>query len=126
MSIREICKVSVFISLMLSVFGCSSPTLIGNNAAAYSGGTLYAVSSQSLDKVYAATTAAFNQLEIKITETAKDVFYAKVVGKVADGNTITIQMEPRADNATNLRIKAGRFGNKERSRVVYEKIKENL
>ena len=126
MSIREICKVSVFTGLILAVFGCSSPTLIGDNAAAYSGGTLYAVSSQGLDKVYAATTAAFKQLEIEITGTAKDVFYAKFVGKVADGNTITIRMEPSADNATNLRIKAGRFGNKERARVIYEKIKENL
>jgi hypothetical protein len=126
MSIKEICKVSVFTSLMLAVFGCSSPILIGNNAAAYSGGTLYAVSSQGLDKVYAATTAALKQLEIEITKTAKDVFYAKVVGKVADGNTITIRMEPGTDNVTNLRIKASRFGNEERSRVVYEKIKENL
>jgi hypothetical protein len=126
MSIREICKVSVFTSLMLAVFGCSSPTLIGTNAAAYSGGTLYAVSDQGLDKVYVATTAALKQLEIEITKTAKDVFYAKVVGKVADGNTITIRMEPGADNITNLRIKASRFGNAERSRVIYEKIKENL
>lgn len=110
---------------MLAVFGCSSPTLIGTNAAAYPGGTLYAVSNQGLDKVYA-TTAAFKQLEIEITETAKDVFYAKVVGKVADGNTITIRLEPGADNVTNLRIKASRFGNEERSRVIYETIKENL
>jgi hypothetical protein len=52
-------------------------------------------------------------LEIEVTETAKDVFYAKVVGKVADGNTITIRLEPGADNITNLRIKASRFGNEE-------------
>ena len=61
-----------------------------------------------------------------IIETAKDVFYAKVVGKVADNNTVTIRMEPGADNVTNLRIKANRFGNEARSRVIYEKIKENL
>ena len=84
------------------------------------------VSSQDLDRVYAATVAALKQLEIEVTETAKDVFYAKVTGKVADGNTITIRLEPGADNVTNLRIKASRFGNEERARVIYEKIKENL
>jgi len=76
--------------------------------------------------VYAATVAALKQLEIEVTDTAKDVFYAKVVGKVADGNTVTIRLEPGADNVTNIRIKASRFGNEERSRVIYEKIKENL
>jgi hypothetical protein len=126
MSIRGIWKVSMFTGLMLAVCGCSTPTLIGTDAAAYSNGKLYAVSSQDLDKVYAATVAALKQLEIEVTETAKDVFYAKVTGKVADGNTITIRLEPGADNATNLRIKASRFGNEERSRVIYEKIKENL
>ena len=126
MSMREIWKVTVFTGLMLAVCGCSSPTLIGTDAAAYSNGKLYAVSSQDLDKVYAATVAALKQLEIEVTETAKDVFYAKVAGKVADGNTITIRLEPGADNVTNLRIKASRFGNEERAGVIYKKIKENL
>jgi hypothetical protein len=126
MSIRGILKVSVFISLMLAVCGCSTPTLIGTDAAAYSNGKLYAVSSQDLDKVHAATVAALKQLEIEVTETTKDVFYAKVVGKVADDNTITIRLEPGADDVTNIRIKASRFGNEERSRVIYNKIKENL
>jgi hypothetical protein len=126
MLIKGIWKVSVCIGLMLAVCGCSTPTLIGTDAAIFSNGKLYAVSSQDLDKVYAATVATLKQLEIEITETAKDVFYAKVTGKVADGNTITIRLEPGADNVTNLRIRASRFGNQERSRVIYEKIKENL
>jgi len=126
MLIREIWKVSVFMGLMLIVCGCSAPTLIGTDAAVYSNGKLYAVSSQDLDKVYAATVAALKQLEIEVTDTAKDVFYAKVTGKVADGNTITIRLEPGADNVTNIKIKASRFGNEERSRVIYNKIKESL
>ena len=128
MLIRGIWKVSVFIGLMLAVCGCSTPTLIGTDAAVYSNGKLYAVSGQDLDKVYAATVAALKQLEIEVTETAKDVFYAKVVGQVADGKTITIRMEPGANNITNIVIKASKFlsGNEERARVIYNKIKENL
>jgi hypothetical protein len=128
MLIRGIWKVSVFIGLMLAVCGCGRPNLIGTDAAVYSRGKLYAVSSQDLDKVYAATVAALKQLEIEITETAKDVFYAKVTSKVADGNTITIRMEPGEKNITNISIKASKFlsGNEERARVIYNKIKENL
>ena len=128
MSIKGIWKVSVFAGLMLAVCGCSTPTLIGTDAAAYSGGKLYAVSGQDLNSVYAATVTALKQLEIEVTETAKDVFYAQVIGKVADGKTITIRMEPGEKNITNIDIKASKFlsGNEERARVVYTQMKLNL
>ena len=128
MSIQRICTICVLAGLMLAVCGCSRPNLIGTDAAVYSQGKLYAVSSRDMTSVYEASMKALQQLEIEVTETAKDVFYAKVIGKVADGKTVTIQMEPGTDNVTNLRIKAGKFlsGNEERSRVIYEKIRQNL
>ena len=128
MSIRGIWKVSLFAGLMLAVCGCGRPTLIGTDSAVYSGSKLYAVSSQDMNSVYAATVAALEQLEIEAIETAKDVFYAKVVGQVADGKTITIRIEPGMDNITNISIKASKFltGNEERARTIYKKIKENL
>ncbi|MHC4543959.1 MAG: DUF3568 family protein [Planctomycetota bacterium] len=126
MSIRGFSKLVVFAGLMLILSGCSKPTIIGADSAVYSSGKLYAVSSQDLNRVYAATLAAMKQLEIEVTEKNKDVFYAKVVGEVADGRTITIRMEPGADKGTDLRIQTSRFGNEERSRVIYKKIQENL
>ena len=36
------------------------------------------------------------QLETEVPEKNKDAFYAVVVGKVADGKSITIRMEPGA------------------------------
>ena len=66
------------------------------------------------------------QLETEVAEKNKDVFYAIVVGKVGDGKTITIRMEPGADNVTELRIRASTLGNKERSRTIYKKIQQNL
>ena len=128
MSIQRICTIYVLAGLMLAVCGCGRPNLIGTDAAVYSRGKLYAVTSRDMTSVYEASMKALQQLEIEVTETAKDVFYAKVIGKVADGKTVTIQMEPGADNVTNLRIKAGKFlsGNEERSRVIYEKIRQNL
>ena len=128
MSIRGIWKVTVFAGLILAVFGCGRPNLIGTDFAVYSGGRLYAVTSSDLNSVYAATEKALEQLEVEVVETAKDVFYAKVVGKIADGRSITIRMEPGADNITNISIKASKFltGNKERANAIYKKIKENL
>jgi len=128
MSMRRTWKVFAIAGLMLSVCGCGRPNLIGTDAAVYSGGKLYAVASQDLNSVYDAAVTALKQLEVEVIETAKDVFYAKVVGKIADGKTITIRMEPGANNITNITIKANKFlsGNEERARVVYTQIKLNL
>lgn len=126
MSIRRVCKVSVLAGLMLAVCGCGRPNIIGTDAAVYSAGKLYAVASQDLTSVYVATVAALQQLEIEVTDTAKDVFYAKVIGKVADGKIVTIRIKPGADGVTDLRIKAGTFGNEERARVIYKQIQQNL
>jgi hypothetical protein len=113
---------------MLVVCGCGRPKLIGTDAPVYSRGQLYAVAEQDLNSVYSATIAALQQLDLEVTEKARDVFYAKVIGKVADGTTITIRMEPVTDNTTNLSIKVSKLlsGNEDRARTIYEKIKQNL
>ncbi|MDH4241955.1 MAG: DUF3568 domain-containing protein [Phycisphaerae bacterium] len=126
MTIREFSKYVVFACMMLILCGCSKPILIGTDAAVYSRGSLYAVAGQDLDSVYKATLAAMKQLEIEIAEQNKDVFYAKVIGKIADGRTVTIRLEPGADKSTELEIQTSTFGNEERSRVIYKKIQENL
>jgi hypothetical protein len=128
MSNRGVWKIIIFTVLMLAVCGCGRPKLIGTDAAVYSGGKLYAVANQNLNSVYDATVKALEQLEVEVIETAKDVFYAKVVGKIADGKTIIIRMEPGEGDITNISIKASKFlsGNEERTRTIYEKIKQNL
>lgn len=126
MSIRGFSKLVIFAGVMLIVCGCSKPTIIGTDAAVYSGGSLYAVAGKDLNSVFNATVKALEQLEIEIAEKDKDVFYAKVVGKMADDMSVTVRMEPGAENETELRIKTSRFGDEERSRVIYNKIKQVL
>ncbi len=125
---RGIRRFSVLAGLMLFVCGCGRPNLIGTDAAVYSRGKLYAVVNKDLNSVYAATVTALEQLEVEVIDTAKDVFYAKITGRIADGKTITIRMEPETDNVTNIDIKASKFlsGDQERARVIYEQIKQNL
>ena len=126
MSVRENWKLSLVAVLMLAVCGCGRPALIGTEAAVYSRGALYAVYDKDLNSVFEASVKALEQLEIDVSEKNKDVFYAKVVGQVADGKSITIRMEPGADNVTEIRINASTLGNEDRSRAVYAKIQQNL
>ena len=126
MSIRGFSKLFIVVSVMLIVFGCSKPNIIGTDAAVYSGGALYAVSGKDLNSVYNATVTALEQLEVEVVEKNKDVFYAKVVGKMADDMIVTVRIEPQANDKTELRINTSRFGNEDRSRVIYDKIQQVL
>ncbi len=127
MSIQRKCTVWVLAALMLAMYGCGRPTIIGSDAGVYSGGKLYAVAGQDMNRVYLAAQRAVKQMELKVVEQAKDVFLAKIVAEAADGKKITIWIEPGPDNSSNISIKAGKiFGEEERSRVIYKQIQQNL
>jgi len=127
MSIQRKCTVCVLAGLMLAMCGCGKPTIIGSDAAVYSGGKLHAVAGKDLNSVYLATQKALKQLELEIVEQAKDVFIARIVAKAADGKKITIRIEPGPGDSSELSIKTGKiFGEEDRSRVIYEQIQQNL
>lgn len=127
MSIQRMCTICVLAGLMLAVCGCGRPNLIGTDAAVYSRGKLYAVAGQDMNSVYSATQKALQQLELEVIEQAKDVFIAKIVAKAADGKKITIWIEPGPGDSSELSIRTGKLGgNESRSRVIYEKIRQNL
>ena len=129
MSIQKILIVFFLAGLMLAMCGCGKPQIIGSDAAVYSGGTgkLHAVASKDLNTVYLATQKSLEQLELEIVEEAKDIFIAKIVAKAADGKKITIWIKPGSGDSSELEIKTGKLtGNEERSRVIYEKIVQNL
>ena len=127
MSIQGKCTVCVLAALMLAMYGCGRPTIIGSDAGVYSGGKLYAVAGQNMNRVYLATQRALKQLELEVVEQAKDVFLAKIVAKAADGKKITIWIEPGPDDSSKISIKAGKiFGEEDRSRVIYKQIQQNL
>ena len=127
MSIQRMCTICVLAGLMLAVCGCGRPNLIGTDAAVYSRGKLYAVAGQDMNRVYLATQKALKQLELEVIEQAKDVFIAKIVARAADGKKIMIWIKPISGDSSELSIKTGKLvGNEERSRVIYEKIRQNL
>jgi len=116
--------------LVLLVFtaigvGCK-PNIVGGDAGVYSNFRLYAVASNDMGSVYEAGVKSLEQLDVDIESKAKDVFSAKIVGEAADGKDITIVIKPKDDNSSELSIKVGTFGNKYRSQVIYDKIRENL
>jgi len=122
---KRILRIFVLAGVMLAIFGCA-PSLVGPDAGVYSTGKLYAVTSRDMNTVYQAALNALGYLEIEVTEKAKDFFYARVVAKGADGKTITIRIKPGIGELTNFSIKIGTVGDKHRSEVIYEQIRQNL
>ncbi len=122
---KRILTIFVFAGVMLTICSCT-PSLVGPNAGVYSSGRLYAVTSRDMNTVYQAALNALGYLEIEVTEKAKDFFYARVVAKGADGKTITIRIKPGQGEFTNFSIKIGTVGDRHRSEVIYEQIRQNL
>ena len=118
-------SVVVLVGLALLVSSCA-PSLVGSDAGSYSGTKLYAVTDRDLATVYEAAVRALGELELTPTENVKDVFAAKVVARAADDKTITVRIKPGDDGRTNLTIQVGSVGDRQRSTVIYDRIRKNL
>ncbi|MHC4395078.1 MAG: DUF3568 family protein [Planctomycetota bacterium] len=125
MLVKRILTVSVLAYLLVGVCGCA-PTIIGSDAGVYSRGTLYAVASRDITTVYNATLNALVSLELEVTEKSKDVFSAKVIATAVDARKITIKIKPGEAGITNFSIAVSGRGSKHRTRVIYDRIRQNL
>jgi hypothetical protein len=102
---------------------------VGAGAAgtvAYVRGDLEAVESKELDTVYKATLKAVDELELNVTKETKDSLSAVIVARDAQDKKITIKLGATTEDTTKLSIRVGLFGSETKSRLIYQKIHENL
>jgi hypothetical protein len=125
MLVKRVLLVSLLVAMATGTHGCR-PHVVGTDAGVYWGGTLYAVSSKDMAAVYEATVNALGDLELNVTDKAKDVFSARVSAEGADGKLVSVIIKPRQDDNTDLRIKVGPVGNNNRSQVIYRQIEKRL
>lgn len=111
--------------LTVGVVGCA-PKLVSSDAAVYQIGKLYASSGKDIDTVYKAATLAMNNLQLKVTNSAKDAFGAKIKAKSSDEKNIVVIIKPVADKRTEYTIQVGTFGNEDQSRKIYAEIETAL
>ena len=126
-------KEQVFLAIVLVgtvVFmqGCVA-VAVGVGAAgtvAYIRGDLEAVESENIEAVYEATQNALEELQLKVTKKAKDAMTATIIVRDAEDKKITIKLNATAENTTKLSIRVGMFGDERKSRMIYQKIRDNL
>jgi len=128
----EMCNKQVFLTLLIvstAVWfqGCVVLAVgAGAGTVAYIRGDLTAVESKDIEAVYKATKKAIDELELSVSKESKDAMSSTIVVRDAQDKKITIKLNATAEETTKLSIRVGWFGNETKSRLIYQKIRDNL
>ncbi|MBN2181816.1 MAG: DUF3568 family protein [Sedimentisphaerales bacterium] len=108
--------------------GCVAAA-VGIGAAgtvAYVRGDLEAVESENLDAVYEAAVKAVDELDLRVISKSKDALTATINARDAQDKKIKITLKNTAEQTTKISIRIGYFGSETKSRLIYQKIHDNL
>ncbi len=126
-------KGQIFLALLLVspvvlVEGCVVAAVGGGAAGtvAYIRGDLEAVEEKDIDAVYKATEKALEELGLVVSKKTKDALSAKIIARDAQDKKITIKLNATTEETTKLSIRIGTFGSETKSRLIYQKIRDNL
>lgn len=125
---KQVLLIAMLVGSMLLLQGCVVAA-VGLGAAgtiAYVRGDLQAVESEGIDDVYEATLKAMKELELLPTRKTKDALGAEIITYDAQDKKITIRLKSAAEGTTKLSIRIGVFGSETKSRLIYQKIRDNL
>jgi hypothetical protein len=123
--------VIVYVGLVLSgavlCQGCGTSVETGRNIRArYVWDTLHARLRYPIDDVYHAASDAVRQLDLDVVASDHDGVAGVISTLDAQRDYITIDLESMPRARTLLRIRAGVFGDRNKSEVIFERIVENL
>lgn len=129
----NIVTIVITASILVLSSGCVAPViLLGAGAAggagtyAYVNGEVTAVVSASMDHAWGATLAAMKELEFPILSQAKDSLQGQLTAHNASGKKVTIKVKKVSDQATEIHIRVGTFGDEALSHVILGKIQKQI
>ena len=125
---KQVLLITLLIGLAGLVQGCvvAAVGVGAGGTVAYVMGDLEAVEAKDLDAVYEAVEKALGELELNVTKKTKDAMSAVIVARDAQDKKITISLSATTEETTKLSIRVGVFGSKTKSRLIYQKIRDNL
>ncbi len=126
-------KGQIFLALLLVspvvlVEGCVVAAVGGGAAGtvAYIRGDMEVVEAKDIGTVYKATEKALEELGLVVSKKTKDALSAKIIARDAQDKKITIKLNATTEEMTKLSIRIGTFGSETKSRLIYQKIRDNL
>ncbi|MBL7105991.1 MAG: DUF3568 family protein [Phycisphaerae bacterium] len=125
---KKILLAVLLLGLALGVVGCKT-TMVGEDLktqATYSMGTLSAAMPYAIETVFRAAQKSMADLELKTSVASKDSLAGKIIARDSADKKISIELKSVAPNSTGVKIRAGALGDETKSKMIYNKIKENL
>jgi len=98
----------------------------GELAARIKYGTLTAKMDRGIDRVYQAVQKAVSDLGLTTVMAEQDGVAAEVLARDAQGQNINIKLEAISTAKTELTMRVGMLGDKNKSRVIFRKVQDNL
>jgi Protein of unknown function (DUF3568) len=98
----------------------------GVGTYAYVEGIMKTTLEANLDRTWDATQKSVEQLQFTVKSSSKDALQAKLVAREANNTDVKIYLERKGDNLTEVSIRVGVFGDEAQSRLILDKIKQNL
>jgi hypothetical protein len=108
--------------------GCSMPVRgpDGNVEATIKEGTLTATMDRGIDRVFRAVQDTVRELGLTTITSQQDGVAAEVLARDAQGQNVTIRLEAISASQTSLMMRVGILGDKNKSRVIFREIQENM
>lgn len=119
-----------FMGVMFMIGGCGPEIVLIGAASAgtivYVSGDLESTEPKNIEIVYSAALMAAEQLELRVISKSKDALSATIIAHDAQDKKIQIKMTAPSEHTTKMSIRIGTFGNKTKSRRIYQKIYNNM
>lgn len=130
MAKRQLQMVALLCCMLIGLSACSRKwAIIGATAAAVGAGTYAYIKGDlsrnydaSMDKTWQAAVHAVDELKLTTGSQEHDAFNGVIKGKMADGKSFKISLKRLGENLTEVGVRIGTFGDRERSEAIHDKI----
>jgi hypothetical protein len=127
MRVKHILAGLAFVSLLGSL-GCMLAVAAGAGAGGYYyiRGDVARDYSHSLERCATATHEALLSLELRNISPRKDALKARFKARRANGAPVIVKLKRLTENSTQVRVRAGRVGDRGMGEVIHERIQQYL
>ena len=134
MAKRRLQLIALLCCFLIGLSACSRKWVaIGAAAAAVGAGTYYYVKGDlkrnyeaPMDKTWDATIKALDALKINVESKQNDALTGVINGKLADGKSFTVNLKRISESTTEVGVRIGTFGDRQRSEAIHDKILASL
>ena len=131
---RRLQLIALLCCFLIGLSACSKKWIaIGAAAAAVGTGAYYYIKGDlkrdyeaPMDKTWDATVKALEALQINVESKQHDALTGVIKGKLADGKSFTVNLKRLGDTLTEVGVRIGTFGDREKAEAIHEKILSNL